>query len=234
MIKIFDKNKPRYNIGDLLNMPSFFANWNNNPHANESAYYIYNLTADYYKGSILNIYKTTRENEDLSESIPNIDRLRLSVDTFKINNNINNTDINKNSLYIHLRSGDKGVVEPLFIRYIKYLSSKYQKIVILLGIHSDERKEKIVNSKKNLEISLNNIKNSDIEFTIDYNTPDNHLCIMRNCNNLLIHKGGFSILGSLLFKGENLYITSFCEPFKTKKNKDKILKYIDNYEILEL
>lgn len=234
MVEIFDKNKPIYNIGDLLNMPSFFANWNNNPHNNQNLYNAFNKMGSYYKGSILNIYKTTRENEDLSESIPNIDRLRLSVDTFKINNNINNTNINKNSLYIHLRSGDKGVVEPLFIRYIKYLSSKYQKIVILVGIHSEQRREKIVNSKKNLEISLNRIKNNGIEFSVDYNTPDNHLCIMRNCNNLLVHKGGFSILGSLLFKGKNLYITSFYEPFKTKKNKDKILKYIDNYEILKL
>ena len=35
MIKIFDENKPNYNVGDLLNMPHFSHNWNNNPHADK-------------------------------------------------------------------------------------------------------------------------------------------------------------------------------------------------------
>ena len=43
--KIFDENKESYIIGDLLNMPKFFAGWNSNPHNNE---YMYNLFTPFY------------------------------------------------------------------------------------------------------------------------------------------------------------------------------------------
>lgn len=80
-------------------------------------------------------------------------------------------------------------------------------------------------------MSLQNIKDFGINFTVDYNSPDNHLWIMRNCKNLLVHKGGFSILGSLLFQGDNLYLTSFYEPLNEKQQL--IFKYIKNYHVLK-
>ena len=140
------------------------------------------------------------------------------------------TDLDSETLYIHLRSGDRGIVESLYLKKIKYLSEKYKKIIILVGIHRDEQLTKLDKSKKNLKMSLNKIKDMGIEFTVDYNSPDHHLCLMRNCKNLLVHKGGFSILGSLLFQGDNLYLTSLYNPLK--KN-NKIIKYLNNYQILK-
>lgn len=231
MITIFDENKPLYNIGDLLNMPHFSHNWNNKPHADKHIYNKFIKTAEYYKRSILNIYKTTRENENNLESIPNVNRLRLSVDKFSMENNINsNYDLNDETLYVHLRSGDRGIVESLYLKKIKYLSKKYKKIIILVGIHRDEQLTKLDKSKKYLEMSINKIKEMGIEFKVDYNSPDNHLCLMRNSRNLLVHKGGFSTLGSLLFQGDNLYLTSLYNPLKKYNN---ILQYLNNYQILE-
>ena len=69
-------------------------------------------------------------NIDESEPIPNINRIRESVDLY-IENNYNNLDhlIKKvkdtNSLCVHLRSGDKGIVEDSFIESINTLSNKY-------------------------------------------------------------------------------------------------------------
>ena len=239
MIIIFDEDKHIYNIGDLLNMPHFSHNWNNNPHDDKNIYNKFIKTAEYYKGSVLNIYKTTRENENNLESIPNINRLRLSVDKFSMENNIKSdltTDLDSETLYIHLRSGDKGIVESLYLKKIKYLSEKYKYIIILVGIHMCKRVQPLDKSKKNLEMSLNKIKDMGIEFTVDYNSPDHHLCLMRNCKNLLVHKGGFSILGSLLFQGDNLYLTSLFHPKHPKcsaiKN-NKFIKYLNNYQMLK-
>ena len=47
---------------------------------------------------------------------------------------------------------------------------------------------------------------------------------MRKCKNLLVHRGGFSMLGGLLFTGKNLFITKFFNP-KT----DDYFKYIEHY-----
>ena len=48
-----------YNLGDLLNMPYFFANWNNTPHMSNSMYNIFKKTAIQYKDNILGIYNNT-------------------------------------------------------------------------------------------------------------------------------------------------------------------------------
>lgn len=228
MLIIFDENKPSYNIGDLLNIPYFFYEWKRNPHANNELYELFLKTAEYYKNSILNIYKTSRDYNDKNELIPNIDRIRFSVDVYNDNNDI---EVCNDTLYVHIRTGDKGVIENSYIKKIKYLSEKYSKIVILAGIHNNEKKCNINESKNNLKISLQNIKDHSINFTVNYNSPDYHLCLMKICSNLLVHKGGFSVLGALLFQGDNLYLTYLFEPLNCAE--DKILKYLSNYQILK-
>ena len=135
------------------------------------------------------------------------------------------------TLCIHLRSGDKGIVEDLYIEKINTLSDKYNKIIILTGIHSDQRFEKIDKSKSNLIKSLQKIDNKKIEVCID--NPDNHLVMMRYCKNLLIHKGGFSILGSLIFNGNNLYYTSLFEPHNNVEIVDYVKSKNINYVMIE-
>jgi len=50
---------------------------------------------------------------------------------------------------------------------------------------------------------------------------------MRRCKNLLLHKGGYSMLGGLLFSGENLYVTDLFNPL-AKRNME-YFSYVNNY-----
>jgi hypothetical protein len=135
-IKVFDKDKTNYyNIGDLLNMPYFFAGWDNKVKEE------FKETYKQYTNSILYYYYSTRPDD---EPIPNVESIRVSVDTY-INNNENNDKLqdlknivsDTNTLVVHLRSGDKEIVEEDYIETIKKVSLNYNKILILSGIHSN-------------------------------------------------------------------------------------------------
>lgn len=235
--KIFDESKESYIIGDLLNMPMFSSGWNNNPHHNDYAYNVFKKTSLQYKDNILGIYNNLRIDEN--EPIPNVFKIQLSVDTYIENNKTHNILNNlmllcndNNTLFVHLRSGDKGIVEDDYINTIINLSTKYDKIIILCGIHQNaERSEffpNLIDSIDNMKLSLSKlyIKNNNI--IIDLNEPDIHLCVMRKCKNLLLHKGGYSLLGGLLFNGENLFITNI---FSAINNKE-YFTYVKNYTVL--
>ena len=222
--KIFDESKETYNIGDLLNMPYFWANANNNPHLNANTYNLFKKTALQYKNNILGIYNNYRIDEN--EPIPNVEKIRLSVDNYIENNQTNNILNNlilscndDNTLVVHLRSGDFGIVEDFYIDSIVNLSAKYEKIIILCGIHQIKERHpthlSVTESINNMKISLSKLYLKVPNITIDLNEPDIHLCAMRRCKNLLLHKGGFSILGGLLFNGNNLFITTLFTPLSS-------------------
>ena len=79
---------------------------------------------------------------------------------------------------------------------------------------------KFININDLLKMPTNSYNNPKIIF--DTSEPDIHLCIMRRCKNLLVHRGGFSILGVILFNGYNLYITN---EFELANNKDFFFKH---------
>lgn len=218
-LKIFSENKPTYNIGDILNIPSYYSpKWDGwdvvydvsllhfrKPHHLED----YMNT---YPNSIVYNYFISRPPD---EKIPNPERIITSVDKY-INENGNKFEdliekvSNNNTLTVHLRSGDKRIVEDLYIEIIKKLSENYEYIIILSGIHQDlmpieECKEHMINSLNKLNI----IDPSKIIYNFD--EPDVHLSLMRMSSNLLLHKGGFSLIGGLLFQKNNLYISILLE-----------------------
>lgn len=234
---IFDDNTESYSIGHLLNMPTFFANWNRTPHNTIYHYDLYKQTAAAYPDNILGIYDRFRT--DPEESIPNVEKIKLSVDTY-IENNAANENFNNilsscgddKTLYVHLRSGNKGIVEEQYINTIVGLASQYEKVVILCGVHkvTDHILDKLPNITQaihNTKISLNKLYSKINNIRIDLNDPDVHLSMMRKCKNLLIHKGGYSMLGGLLFTGNNLYITSLVKQFQ--QDVDEYLSYIPRY-----
>lgn len=229
VIPIYDNNNVTtngYNIGDLLNMPSFWAGWNRNPHNNQAGYDIFLNVAKNYPNTIVYYYSQLRDDE--SEPIPNMAKIEEAVDLYIKNNdlsNIINIVNNDETLCVHLRSGDKGIVEDHYIDKINILADKYNKIIILSGIHSDQNYQSIEQSKKNLIQSLQKINNTKIKIHID--KPDNHLVMMHKSKNLLVHKGGFSILGSIIFNGNNLYYTELFEP----RDNNEIVNHINNKKI---
>ena len=228
-IPIYDNNDINmngYNIGDLLNMPSFWVGWNRNPHHNQDKYDAFLNVSKNYPNTIVYYYFKLRN--DNTEPIPNMEKIEEAIKLYIINNDVSNI-INKvnddNTLCVHLRSGDKGIVDDDYINKINDLSNKYNKIIILCGIHSDQNFESNEISKKNLIKSLQKINNNKIEIHID--KADNHLVMMNKCKNLLIHRGGFSILGSIIFNGNNLYYTNIFEPH----TNNEIINHIKNKNI---
>jgi len=233
--KNFGGDKESYRIGDLLNMPHFWAGWNNTPHADEKIFNLFKNVSFLYRDNILGIYDKLRKDE--SEPIPNIENLRQSADIYlNKNKDILNKYNLETSLFVHLRSGDKGIVEDLFVQAIIDLSKKYSNIIILCGIHKNPIEissyfPTIEESKQNLLQSLDKIK-KHCNITIDTSEPDTHLCIMRNCKNLLLHKGGFSAAGGLLFNGDNLFITNSFEPLTFNKRNEEYFEYVKNVKIV--
>ena len=236
--KLFDKDKESYIIGDLLNMPFFFANWNNNPHNNKYMYDLFKKTSKDYSENILGIYDKLRYDED--EPIPNVEKIINSIDIY-INNNqdklVNLLELCKdpNNLFVHLRSGDKGIIEDEFINKIKLLQSKYNKIIILTGIHHNAERSKYFPSvNESIDNTKQTLKKLDLDSSkliIDLSEPDIHLCVMRNAKNLMVHIGGFSILGALAFNGNNLYLTNVFFPLKEKNTN--FFNYVKEFIILE-
>ena len=83
------------------------------------------------------------------------------------------------------------------------------------------------------KLSLKKLNNKCIKYSINYDTPDNHLYIMRTCRNLLVHKGGFSVIGALIFNGDNLYITGFFNPLNvTDNHNNNFFSHIKKYELV--
>jgi hypothetical protein len=171
---------------------------------------------DYYTESIGHIYFSSRPPD---EDIPNEKRLCESVDEYFNRNSNKFSDLidkvsRKDTLTVHVRSGDRGVIVEHIVDIITSVSKNYDKIFILSGVHSDSNWfSSIDQPKENLKNSLDKLKNIfGDKLYFDFSDADVHLCLMRHCSNLLLHMGGFSMLGGLLFQGENLYIPPYFEP----------------------
>jgi len=228
-----DKRNAGYNIGNLLNMPYLhgISGWEilpiNNDESTLSRLYIIGNT--YYK-SILNYYIANRK---IGDHVPHIPNILLALDKYieqneNILNDIKEIISNNNYLCIHVRCGDL-LVEDDFIKLIYMMSLKYEKVIILAGIHLDEHFANN-DTKKNVFFNfINFILKQNNNIFVNLDTPDMHLAIMRMSANLLLHKGTYSTLGYIISTG-NLYITKYFEADKQdifKKNVGLKHKFIE-------
>lgn len=234
-IKIYDIDikfgETGYNIGDLLNMPFYWANWEQNPHAFPYIYELSKKTAQDNPSTILGKYYLLRENEE--EKIPNLNRLCISIDKYIEDNNFKNNEIIKflndpNVLFVHVRSGDYGVISNQFKNIVLNLSKKFSKVILISGVnrshhHTDENSEHNLFSRHNLLTSFNELLKLNSNIYIYLNEPDYHICCMRLCKNILIHRGGYSIIGSFVCNGI-IYYTSELQCLKND-NWNKEMKY---------
>lgn len=216
-IPVYDKIEAVYNIGDILNTPWY---WTGGNWPIKSLRSDHQTAVDYYTDSIGHIYF---KNRPADEDIPNENRIRESTDEYiKINadkfKDLIDIVSKKDTLTAHIRSGDRGVLDEQVVNLIKKISNDYSKIFILSGVHSDKNWfGSIEEPKNNLKNSLDMIKNSYGDKVIfDFSDADVHLSLMRKCSNLFLHKGGFSMLGGVLFQGDNLYISPWFEPKNTE------------------
>ena len=119
-------------------------------------------------------------------------------------------------LCVHLRSGDYGPVDDEFLNALARLSKQFAKIVVLSGVHCNGGEQFIAQNVERLRDSLARIRSIVPHAAFDFNHPDIHVCYMARARNLLVHMGGFSILGSLVFAGKQLYITPAFQPVSHK------------------
>jgi hypothetical protein len=211
-----------YNLGDLLNMPFLYGVWEQNPHGSEDRLYRMNIIGQNYPDSILSNYITERPE---NEVVPNIERIinatEKYIDKTQENTNMNLNEIFKtvrdaNYLCVHVRCGDL-LVEEEYIEKIAELSRKYEKVVLLSGINMDEHYLNDHNKKCNFLFFMNKILERNENIFLHMDSPDNHLAIMRNASNLLLHKGGFSMLGYIVATGK-VFITEFLDPIVKHTN----------------
>lgn len=234
-IPIYDKtnevNKGGYNMADLLNLPTYwFEWWPRNPHKDDEWYNAYKEACKQFPTSIVANYGKLRTDEN--EVMPNNTKICQATDIYidlnkdKLKSNkVYNLIDDKDALFVHLRSGDKLSAETEYLEKINELSKYYKRVIILAGIHSDSRVNDVEKSKKILSDDLNKIIKNNIELDLDH--ADVHVSIMRKCKNLLVHKGGFSILGTIVFSGDNLYATNLLETKDSSEiENNKILKII--------
>lgn len=194
-----------YNIGDCLNMPSLLDIWEQNPHADNYALERMNLIGENYKNSVLWYYCKNRKENDI---VPDIKLIKESVLNFINNNNIYYINIVKDPrcICIHVRNGDCNT-EHEYKNYIKFISQHFDKVIILSGIHNDEHFKKKQDKINNFVKTMNEILELNTNIYIYLEKADVHLSIMMHASNLLLHKGGFSCLGSIVSTGK-LFITN--------------------------
>ena len=237
VLMIYDKDKPMYNIGYLVRMPYFYEGTDKNNYLNNTHEFIngflyrHHIYLETYSESIFSNYLRLLDEKVKREGVfiefPNKQLLREATDIFYNKNKdiidkFFSTINNDNTLFVHLRSGDKGEIEEHFINILQKLENKYEKIVIISGFHSTNLNED--ESKSNLISDIYKIVNE--KYIINISFPDIHLCFFSRCKNLLVSKGGFSALGCILFNGDNLYYIP--------KVMEEISKYNDNwYKYLE-
>jgi hypothetical protein len=198
-----------YNLGDLLNMPSLYDHWGQNPHATSCALERMNLLGTNYEKSVLWYYCANRKEDDI---VPDINLIKDSVLKFTTDNIHCFSDIvdivkDPKCICVHVRNGDSDT-ELEFINHIEKISHSFDKVVLLSGIHLDtvfkQDEEKIAN----FLTTINNILKLNSNIYIYLGKADVHLSIMMHASNLLLHKSGFSCLGSIVSTG-NLYITEY-------------------------
>ena len=218
-----DTRKAGYNIGDLLHIPTLA----NTPNFRERDGR-QQAISEIYDGSIFSNYWNSRPE---NESIPNIPRIKESVDTFVESSRNKYNDIydlakNDKTLCVHIRSGDLDVTMD-YIEVIKEMSKKYETVIILGGVHFDqvfrsrENKIRAFIHQSNLILQ----QNHNIYAFLD--KPDVHIAIMSQAANLLVHYGGFSAIGAIVCDG-NVFSThrfhhANCKPWQEKVKKKCIL-----------
>ena len=209
-----------YNLGDILNMPVFWAGWSPfRSRANLS------VVAMQLPASIVGRYYNCRTNGLGAVAddplIPHRPRLLCATDEY-LNAHPEIAPMlqvlqDDSVLCVHVRSGDYGPVDPTFLRTIEMLSKQYAKIIVMSGVHYNGPDRLIAQNVATLKHTLSHIRDIVPHAVFDFNHPDVHICYMAKAHNLLVHMGGFSITGTLVFSGKQLYITPSFQPLSNKR-----------------
>ena len=123
------------------------------------------------------------------------------------------------TLTVHIRIGDMGDARHGFFNHLEKLLGGFDSCLVLLGLHMTTVLGGPDGSDIILKSYVETIRTCLLlskKIRISCASADEHLCIMYEASNLLVHRGGFSLLGMILCKGKVFY-TSEMEPRMNKK-----------------
>lgn len=210
-----------YNLGDILNMPVFWAGWtpfqshddlsvvaSQLPHSIAGRYYNCRSWGAVTDDPLIpHRPRLLRATDDYIDAHPELDAVLQSLQDDSV-------------LCVHVRSGDYGPAHPAFLRTIEQLSKQYAKIIVMSGVHCNGTQQVVAQNVAHLKHTLARIRALVPHAVFDFNHPDVHVCYMARARNLLVHTGGFSILGTLVFSGKQLHITPLFQPATSPKWRD--------------
>jgi len=207
-----DARNAGYNLGDLLNMPCLQGAWQRSPHHNPSGLARMHRVAAMWPSSILALYCRGRPAD---EPVPSIPRLRAAVREYGAMQPHAPGDAlrailrDPRCLCVHVRTGDMDAGDA-FTTGVSKLSKEFERVILLAGLHLDQRYRSHQDKKKALVQEVSALLRSCRNAYLYLDHPDAHLCAMLLASNLLVHRGGFSALGAIVATGR-VYATDAFE-----------------------
>mmetsp|Transcript_12661 Transcript_12661/g.30911 ORF Transcript_12661/g.30911 Transcript_12661/m.30911 type:complete len:347 (+) Transcript_12661:378-1418(+) len=218
-----------YNIGDLMNMPSYLLD-NGFPRSGweysltsgreaavsipDSIIGIYGRLENFEKCYTLLVNNIT-QNRRPCAIFPIIRTLKQSVAVWGMMNAKKSGEVNarlgEDVLLVHIRSGDKGRIEKSYFSAIQSVSKLFKKTIVISGVHTDTRYGNISESKTTVHSDVASLQQVIRNLEFFEGSPDAHIFMMQHASHLLVHKGGFSALGALLNEGGKVYHTHLFE-----------------------
>lgn len=206
-----------YNCGDTLCIPGFVGHpkWRPGGEAYRQSVRKGRILARELPQSILGRYFQGRPDD---ECIPNFPRIEDAVDAFCREEEARSTEFkvtldrvrDPSCLTIHFRLGDFGICAPRYEemkRAILRLLPCYTSVVVLTGLHSQTFTPLETTRQITLDglAFLKDLRKNNI-FFCGKNRADESLALMREASHLLVSYGGFSLLGTMITKGQ-IYAT---------------------------
>ena len=217
-----------YNVGDILNMPSFHTQHSWPPQGIGYTETVASKLARTFKNSVLGLYFVDQNHGDdkVYERTPSIPRIKHAVDfygTWIMDENVKYfcDDLlpKKSTILVHLRSCDDKQLSESYVQNIYTVSKQFDTVVLTGGCHADERYANHATAASNLfygvDLVYNKMRDKGVACKLlmfpNYN-PDDALYAFRIASNVMVERGGYAALGSLLTQG-NVYLDKQMKPF---------------------
>lgn len=203
-----------YNVGDLLNMPSFTGAYQATWPPNGKRELVEVATAIHLSHPKSIIGRYFQNYTCCLERLPLIRRLQDVVASYgesvdaSLQGYLRSTIESQDTLLVHVRSCDKSVPHNNFLNYAATLSSSFRSIVLMGQCHNDTRYANHHDALENLRQSFQTLARRmgrEKVTLFPRANADDHVFAMSRASHLLVHRGGFSAVGALVCRGKVYY-----------------------------
>ena len=200
-----------YNMGDLLNMPSFWGPWlrTGNPVFSRTRAKIRAKLPE----SVLGLYFNARfaSGTFCQHRLPYRPRVLAALDHFAAQPRTPHPDEahvrRDDTLLVHMRLGDRGVLRGAFFQKACEIAPRFKYVILLSAVHADvgtlDTRYSCANTRRGLremELKLESCARAQVWVHVS-RSADADLLLMRRARHLLVSMGGFSMLGAWVCEG---------------------------------